>query len=181
MSYHQSTLTDYLQIALKYKRRYISHVDMRIVRKAMLATMFVVVAHAYISQIISWGLFGPLTSEDIAATATVATTLMAAIAGAVYLWRAGISHPIEITVVALIVARFVQQTMIPVVYSWDIARGEIWYIFAYAMYTIALLLGYIVSTIFFVCWRTRYRNKLIVVGVLLIVTIIIEMTEKAQV
>ena len=172
VSYHQPTITDQLQIAARHWRRHVTKIDRRGLRKLVLAAMFITVALVYIGQLAMWGIFIPITPEGAQFTGTPLSTLAAAIAGVVYLWRVGVPHPIEITFIAIICAHFVQQAMVPVIYTWEIAQGDLWIYFAYAMYFAALLAGYCLSYIFFTGWRAPYRYKLIVAIIFVVATFV---------
>lgn len=156
-------------------RHYVDRIDSRGLRKVTLATMFTTVALIYIGQLAMWGIFTPITPEGAQFTSTVTSTLAAASVGVVYLWRMRISHAIEMTFIAIIVAHFVQKAMLPTIYSWDISQGDGWYIIAYILFAVSLLVGYVASYIFFTGWHTTYKNKLIAAGIFVVIAVFIVM------
>ena len=168
-----------LRITQQTWRQYVGRIDPRGLRKLALATMFTTVALVYIGQLAMWGIFTPITPEGAQFTSTTMSTLAAATAGAFYLWRMRIPHFVEITFIAIIAAHFVQKAMLPTIYSWDISEGEGWYIIAYILFALSLFVGYVVSYIFFTGWRTAYRNKLIVAGAFVIITILLATVRSA--
>lgn len=163
-----------LRVTTQTWRHYIGRVDARGLRKVVLASMFTTVALIYIEQLAVWGIF-IVIPENAWFTGAAASTLMAATAGAFYLWRIRIPHFVEITIVAIIAAHLVQSAILPAVYLWDISYGEVWYIIAHILYAASLLAGYMLSYVFFTGWRTSHRNKLIAAGVLVVVAVLLAM------
>lgn len=159
--------------SLLYLRNHTVKIDPRGLRKVGLAAMFITITLVYIGQLAMWGIFIPITPENAQFTSTPLSTIAAASAGIFYLWRVGIPYAIEITVVAIMTAHFIQRPMMPFVYSIDIIRGEYWFVFAYIMFAISLFITYALSYSFFTGWQTSYKNKLIIATVFVVATSII--------
>lgn len=170
----QTQFTGYMNITAKLWQQHFSSIDIRGLRKMTLATMFVTVALLYIGQLAVWGIFIPITPEGAMFTSTPLSTLAAATAGAIYLWKIGILHSIEMTVVAIIIAHPIQSLLLPIIFSWDISYGETWIVFAYIAFAISLLLAYILAYIFFNSWRAPYKTKLIIAVIFIAITIAVQ-------
>lgn len=175
------SLSRHLHTTARLWQHSLRAVEPRGVRKVVVATMFTTIALVYIGQLAMWGIFIPITPEAAQFTGTPFSTLAAATAGMVYLWRTGIPYSVEITFVAIVAAHFIQQPLLPFVYSVDFTRGEFWFVFAYIMFALSLCTAYILSYGFFTSWRTSTRNRLIFIGLFMIAAVTLQGAIKAGV
>lgn len=170
--------TSFLQIATRLGRGYAARISIRTLRKLLIATMFITITLVYIGQLAIWGIFTIITPEGAQFTSTPLSTLAAAAVGALYLWREHIQYPVETTLVAVILAHFVQQPMVATIYTWEIAEGEAWIFFAYAAFVLSLFIAYIFSHSFFAMWRTSRKNRWITIGAFIVAAAILQLMIK---
>lgn len=181
MSQQTSSTTDYIDTASKLWRSQFNKIDIRGLRKVILATMFTTITLVYIGQLAMWGIFTIITPDGAHFTTTPLSTLAAASVGTIYLWRVGIPHPIEMTIVAIVAASLIQKPLIPIIYSIDFTTGEFWFVFAYIMFFIALSIAYMLSYIFFVSLRMQYRDKIVIAVAFVSITLAILATIKPEI
>ena len=181
VSYQASSFTSYTKAAIELWHSQFNKIEVRGLRKVLLATMFTTIALVYIDQLAMWGIFTIIAPGGAHFATTPLSTLVAASIGAVYLWRVGIAHPIEMTIVAIIATSLIQKPLIPIVYSIDFATGEFWFVFAYIMFFIALSIAYTLSYIFFVSLRMQYRDKIVIAVAFVSITLAILATIKSEI
>lgn len=162
----QTSFTDYSHKVAKLLQRHFSRVEVRGLRKLLLATIFTTIAMVYIVWLI--------IPMGFTLANTALSTFAAAAGGLVYLWRTGIKYSIEMTIFAIMQAGFIQYWIAPIIYSNELTQEEYWYIFSYISFFISLLLAYILAYIFFNSWRAPYKTKLVVAAIFIAIIIAVQ-------
>jgi hypothetical protein len=163
-----ATATIYLRrlAALRYHKDV--HFNWRGIRKLALASMFVTVTFIYMGQIAAWRILVPFGAESVYLAATPLSTIIALTVGIVCLWRMRIPYSIEITLVALVAAHWLEQQVIATTYPTDYSEWRVLFmVFSYASYAVLLFISYIAAYALFAAWHMRYRYKSIVAGVII--------------
>lgn len=174
-----NAITQLTHTATGLWRSQCKQLDSRGIRKVILAAMFTTIALIYIGQLAMQGISTPITPDGPQFTTTLLSTLAAAIAGGIYLWKVDIPQSLEITILAIVLAISVQKPLMPVVYSMDTTgEGELWIVFAYLAFFISLSVAYLLSYVFFVAWRAQHQNKLITAAILITILLVLQAGSK---
>lgn len=170
-----NAITQFTHTATELWRSQCKQLDSRGIRKVILAAMFTTIALIYIGQLALQGISTPITPDGPQFTTTLLSTLAAAVAGGIYLWKVDIPQSLEITILAIVLAISVQQPLMPMVYSMDTTgEGELWIVFAYLAFFISLSVAYLLSYVFFAAWRAPHRDKLVTAAILITILLVLQ-------
>lgn len=173
-------ITQFTHTATELWRSQFRQLDSRGIRKVILAAMFTTIALIYIGQLAMQGISTPITPDGPQFTTTLLSSLAAAVAGGIYLWRVNIPQSLEITILAIVLAISVQKPLMPAVYSMDTTgEGELWIVFAYVAFFISLSVAYLLSYIFFAGWRIQHRDKLVIAVIVVTMLLIVQASTNA--
>lgn len=145
-----------------------SGVDGRGLRKVIIAAILVAITSLYMSKLgvtESLMYYGPSESYFVK---ILLVSLVAGVAGVVYLWRAEVRYAVIITLLAIVGAHWAEDALGAVLYNWAYdwdLEGDAWLLFMYVWYAVLLVCAYLLAYALMALRPLKYRYKLIIAGV----------------